>query len=86
MSIAAFPNHNNNATVRHNWTIEEVNQLFAMPFNDLLFQAQTIHRQHFDPNHVQVSTLLSIKTAPAQKTASTVRNLLDMTLVLKKNV
>ncbi|MGB1092943.1 MAG: biotin synthase, partial [Oceanobacter sp.] len=33
-----------------------------MPFNDLLFKAQTVHRQHFDPNQVQVSTLLSIKT------------------------
>ena len=33
-----------------------------MPFNDLLFQAQTVHRQYFDPNQVQVSTLLSIKT------------------------
>ena len=47
---------------RHNWTLEEVNTLFAMPFNDLLFKAQTIHRANFDPNHVQVSTLLSIKT------------------------
>ena len=47
---------------RHNWTTEEVNALFALPFNDLMFQAQTVHRQHFDPNHVQVSTLLSIKT------------------------
>lgn len=34
----------------------------ALPFNDLLFQAQTVHRAHFDPNEVQVSTLLSIKT------------------------
>lgn len=48
--------------VRHNWTLAEVNALFALPFNDLLFQAQTVHRTHFDPNHVQVSTLLSIKT------------------------
>ncbi|MFT2090651.1 biotin synthase BioB [Paraglaciecola sp. 2405UD69-4] len=48
--------------VRHDWTIKEVNHLFAMPFNDLMFQAQMIHRQHFDPNQVQVSTLLSIKT------------------------
>lgn len=50
------------ATPRHNWTLEEVNALFALPFNDVVFQAQSIHRQHFDPNHVQVSTLLSIKT------------------------
>ena len=47
---------------RHNWTLAEVNALFALPFNDLLFKAQCIHREHFDPNEVQVSTLLSIKT------------------------
>lgn len=48
--------------VRNDWTKQEVEALFAMPFNDLLFKAQTVHRQHFDPNEVQVSTLLSIKT------------------------
>ena len=48
--------------VRHDWTRTEVQALFDMPFSDLLFQAQTVHRQHFDPNAVQVSTLLSIKT------------------------
>lgn len=50
------------ATLRHDWTLPEVKALFQLPFNDLLFQAQTVHRQHFDPNQVQVSTLLSIKT------------------------
>ena len=40
----------------------DVEALFALPFNDLLFKAHTIHRAHFDPNAVQVSTLLSIKT------------------------
>jgi len=50
------------ATIRHDWNREEVLSLFTMPFNDLLFQAQVIHRQHFDPNQVQLSTLLSIKT------------------------
>lgn len=44
------------------WSLAEVRALFEQPFNDLLFQAQTVHRQHFDPNRVQVSTLLSIKT------------------------
>lgn len=44
------------------WTIKQANELFSMPFFDLLFQAQQIHRQHFDPQQVQVSTLLSIKT------------------------
>ena len=48
--------------VRHDWTKQEVQALFDLPFNDLLFQAQTVHRQNFDPNEVQVSTLLSIKT------------------------
>ena len=48
--------------IRHDWTRAEVEALFALPFNDLLFRAQTVHRQHFDPNAVQVSTLLSIKT------------------------
>lgn len=51
-----------NADLRHNWTLDEVRALFNQPFNDLLFQAQTVHRQHFNPNEVQVSTLLSIKT------------------------
>jgi biotin synthase len=48
--------------VRHDWTLTEVQALFALPFNDLLFRAQAVHRRHFDPNAVQVSTLLSIKT------------------------
>lgn len=50
------------ATIRNDWKQEEVEALFALPFNDLLFQAQTVHRQHFDANAVQISTLLSIKT------------------------
>ena len=49
-------------TIRNDWTKAEVEALFAMPFNDLLFEAQVVHRQHFNPNEVQVSTLLSIKT------------------------
>lgn len=48
--------------VRHDWTLDEVEALFALPFNDLLFQAQTIHRRHFNPNRIQISRLLSIKT------------------------
>jgi biotin synthase len=50
------------ANQRHDWTLAEVKALFEQPFNDLLFQAQTVHRAHFDANRVQVSTLLSIKT------------------------
>ena len=48
--------------LRNDWSKAEISALFDLPFNDLLFQAQSIHRQHFDPNQVQVSTLLSIKT------------------------
>ncbi|WP_407941174.1 biotin synthase BioB [Nitrogeniibacter aestuarii] len=44
------------------WRVADVEALFAMPFNDLLFKAQQVHREHFDPNAVQRSTLLSIKT------------------------
>jgi biotin synthase len=50
------------AEPRHDWTREQVEALFALPLNDLLYAAQWVHRQHFDPNAVQVSTLLSIKT------------------------
>ena len=48
--------------IRHDWSRQEVETLFALPFNDLLFRAHSIHRRYFDPNQVQVSTLLSIKT------------------------
>jgi len=44
------------------WSNEEIKALFDLPFNDLLFRAHSVHREHFDPNEVQVSTLLSIKT------------------------
>ena len=50
------------STMRHDWTSQQVLALFEQPFNDLLFQAQLVHRQHFNPNRVQISTLLSIKT------------------------
>ena len=48
--------------VRTNWTLAEVNALFSLPFADLLFHAQRVHRANFNPNEVQISTLLSIKT------------------------
>jgi biotin synthase len=48
--------------IRSDWSLAEAEALFRLPFNDLLFHAQRVHRQHFDPNRVQVSTLLSIKT------------------------
>jgi biotin synthase len=47
---------------RHDWTRDQVRALFALPFPDLMFQAQSVHRMHFDPRAVQISTLLSIKT------------------------
>lgn len=50
------------APLRHDWGLKEVEALLAMPFNDLLFKAQTVHRVYFDPNEIQVSSLLSIKT------------------------
>jgi len=50
------------AAVRHDWRLQEVEALFALPFLDLLFQAQKVHRGHHEPNAVQMSTLLSIKT------------------------
>ena len=49
-------------TPRSDWTREEISALFAMPFADLMFLAQSVHRAHFDANQVQTSTLLSIKT------------------------
>lgn len=48
--------------IRHDWTREDALTLFALPFADLVFRAQSVHRRHFDPNRVQVSTLLSVKT------------------------
>lgn len=46
----------------HDWTLAEVQTLFTLPFNDLLYRAHSVYRRHFDPNSVQISTLLSIKT------------------------
>ena len=48
--------------IRHDWAPAEVLRLFSEPFNDLLFRAHGLHREHFDPNRVQLSTLLNIKT------------------------
>jgi len=48
--------------LRHDWTREEVRALFELPFPELMFRAQSVHRNNFDPAAVQISTLLSIKT------------------------
>ena len=50
------------ARIEGRWSVDQVEALFELPFNDLLFRAQRIHREHFAPNEVQLSTLLSIKT------------------------
>ncbi|TCV84768.1 biotin synthase [Sulfurirhabdus autotrophica] len=52
------------------WTVDRVAALFELPFSDLLYQAQTVHRQNFDPNAVQLSTLLSIKTGGCSEDCS----------------
>lgn len=56
--------------IRHDWTLAEIKALFEQPFNDLLFQAQTTHRHYFDPNAVQISSLLSIKTGACPEDCS----------------
>ncbi|MEO1750914.1 biotin synthase BioB [Thiofaba sp. EF100] len=58
------------SVIRHDWSREEILALFDLPFNDLLFRAQSVHREHFDPNTVQVSTLLSIKTGACPEDCS----------------
>lgn len=49
-------------SIRHDWTFEQARELYQLPFNDLMFEAQLAHRRYFNPNEVQISTLLSIKT------------------------
>ncbi|HAY41856.1 MAG TPA: biotin synthase BioB [Gammaproteobacteria bacterium] len=56
--------------IRNDWSIEEINAFFQMPFNDLLFKAQAIHRDVFDPNQVQVSSLLNIKSGACPEDCS----------------
>ena len=53
---------NNEALPRHDWTRDEAQALYDLPFADLMFQAQSVHRTNFDPNHVETASLLSIKT------------------------
>ena len=44
------------------WKLDDIENLYRLPFNDLIFKAHSIHREHHDPNKIQVSTLMSIKT------------------------
>ena len=52
----------NDHATRHDWTLREILALFERPLNDLLFEAQSVHRRNHRANEVQISTLLSIKT------------------------
>ncbi len=52
------------------WTLSQAQEIFNLPFNDLLFQAQTVHRANFKPNSLQISTLLSIKTGSCPENCS----------------
>jgi biotin synthase len=71
MSLHSLPSFNDTQqqtapragqALRHDWTRPEIAALFELPFMDLLFRAQSVHRECFDPNEIQMSTLLSIKT------------------------
>jgi biotin synthase len=57
---APYPSQD--ANIRHDWKVKEVKALFALPLNDLVFKAQSLHREYFEPNQVQLSTLINIKT------------------------
>ena len=56
--------------IKNDWKLDEIRALFEMPFNDLLFKAHSIHREVFDPNQVQVSSLLNIKTGACPEDCS----------------
>jgi biotin synthase len=58
------------SAIRHDWTEEQINALFELPFNDLLHHAQSVHRQHFNPNQVQLSTLVNIKSGGCSEDCS----------------
>jgi biotin synthase len=57
-------------TMLKKWTLEQAKSVFNLPFNELIYEAQTIHRKHFTPNEVQISTLLSIKTGSCPENCS----------------
>lgn len=57
-------------TLRNDWKLDEIESLFDLPFNDLIYQSHKIHRKNFNPNHVQISTLLSIKTGACPEDCS----------------
>ena len=59
------------AEPRYDWTLEEVEALFEIPFTDLVFRAAEVHRRGFDPTELQISQLLSVKTGGVPRTAAT---------------
>src|SRR5215471_2154963 len=61
-SVSTAPLAAGLGAVRHDWTRAEIRALFELPFPELVFRAQSVHRRHFAPGEVQISTLLSIKT------------------------
>lgn len=64
--------------IRHNWTSEEIMTIYKKPLMELLYEAATIHRQYHDPNTVQVSTLLSVKTGGCTRIVAIARNPRDI--------
>lgn len=62
MNPAQHPASGLSDITRHDWSLTEIEALFALSFNELLFRAHSVHRQHFDPDEIQISRLLSIKT------------------------
>jgi biotin synthase len=62
LTTGSSPQSQMDAPLRHDWTRADVRALFELPFPELMFRAQSVHRQNFDPAAVQISTLLSIKT------------------------
>jgi biotin synthase len=70
MTVVAAKPQPQDVTARQGWTAEAVGVLFELPFADLMFRAQQVHRQHFDANEVQRSALLSIKTGGCSEDCS----------------
>ena len=75
-----------NDGLRHDWRRSEIMELFALSFNDLLFEAQTVHRLYFNPNQVQKVVCFQSKPAVVPRIASTVRKVHIIILIyLPKN-
>jgi len=70
ITAASEPDTHDATSAAQAWTVARVTALFELPFNDLLFRAQQTHRAHFDPNRVQLSSLLSIKTGACPEDCS----------------